>query len=34
MIALGKTDVTSMVAMDDPFYNFRQVELILADFPG
>ena len=30
----GTTDITSMVAMDDPFYNLRQVELILANFPG
>ena len=30
----GNTDIISMVAMDDPFYNLRQVELILANFPG
>ncbi|MFA6226027.1 MAG: STT3 domain-containing protein [Methanoregula sp.] len=29
----GNTDIISMVAMDDPFYNLRQVELILAHFP-
>jgi oligosaccharyl transferase (archaeosortase A-associated) len=34
MFAMGKTDIISMVAMDDPFYNLRQVELILANFPG
>jgi len=34
LFAMGKADVISMVAMDDPFYNLRQVELILADFPG
>ena len=32
--SMGNTDITSMVAMDDPFYNLRQVELILAHFPS
>jgi len=32
--SMGTTDITSMVAMDDPFYNLRQVELILAHFPN
>jgi dolichyl-phosphooligosaccharide-protein glycotransferase len=31
---MGKVDIISMVSMDDPFYNLRQVELILANFPG
>jgi len=30
----GSTDIISMVAMDDPFYNLRQVELLLAHFPA
>jgi dolichyl-diphosphooligosaccharide--protein glycosyltransferase len=30
---MGKTDVLSMVASDDPLYNLRQVEQILANFP-
>ena len=34
LFALGETDVVSMVSMDDPFYNLRQVELILANFPA
>lgn len=28
------TDIMSRVAIDDPFYNLRQVEQILANFPG
>ncbi|MEI7857839.1 MAG: STT3 domain-containing protein [Methanomicrobiales archaeon] len=34
MLNMGNTDILSMVAMDDPLYNLRQVELILANFPG
>lgn len=34
MFTLGKTDVLTMVASDDPLYNFRQVEQILANFPN
>lgn len=34
MLTMGNTDIISMVAMDDPLYNLRQVELILANFPG
>ncbi|WP_292367646.1 oligosaccharyl transferase, archaeosortase A system-associated [Methanoregula sp. UBA64] len=33
-LSTGTTDIMSLVAMDDPFYNLRQVELILAHFPG
>jgi len=33
-LSTGTTDIMSMVAMDDPFYNLRQVELILTHFPG
>ncbi|MDO9325991.1 MAG: hypothetical protein Q7T80_13660, partial [Methanoregula sp.] len=29
MLNMGNTDILSMVAMDDPLYNLRQVELIL-----
>ena len=32
--SMGNTDIMNMVAMDDPFYNLRQVEQILANFPG
>ena len=28
------TDIMNMVAMDDPLYNLRQAELILAHFPA
>ncbi len=34
MLSMGNTDFLSMVSMDDPLYNLRQVELILANFPG
>ncbi|MEN6444121.1 MAG: oligosaccharyl transferase, archaeosortase A system-associated [Methanoregula sp.] len=34
MAAMGNTDIISRVAMDDPFYNLRQVEQILANFPN
>jgi dolichyl-phosphooligosaccharide-protein glycotransferase len=34
MFNMGNTDILNMVAMDDPLYNLRQVELILANFPG
>jgi dolichyl-phosphooligosaccharide-protein glycotransferase len=34
MLTMGKTDVLSMVASDDPLYNLRQVEQILANFPN
>jgi dolichyl-phosphooligosaccharide-protein glycotransferase len=30
----GNTDILEMVAMDDPLYNLRQVEIMLAHFPG
>jgi dolichyl-diphosphooligosaccharide--protein glycosyltransferase len=34
MINMGNTDVLMMVASDDPLYNLRQVEQILANFPN
>ena len=34
MLTMGHTDILSMVAMDDPLYNLRQVEVMLAQFPG
>lgn len=34
MLVTPTTDVMNMVAMDDPFYNLRQVELMLHQFPG
>ncbi|MDO9036293.1 MAG: STT3 domain-containing protein, partial [Methanoregula sp.] len=34
MFHMGNTDILNMVAMDDPLYNLRQVERILANFPG
>ncbi|MDD1694428.1 MAG: oligosaccharyl transferase, archaeosortase A system-associated [Methanoregula sp.] len=34
MLTMGQTDILSMVAMDDPLYNLRQVEVMLAQFPG
>jgi dolichyl-phosphooligosaccharide-protein glycotransferase len=34
LFTMGKTDVLSMVASDDPLYNLRQVEQILANFPN
>jgi len=33
MLNMGDTDVLMMVASDDPLYNLRQVEQILANFP-
>src|SRR5512138_703800 len=34
MFNMGNTDVLMMVASDDPLYNLRQVEQILANFPN
>jgi len=34
MFGMGNTDILSMVASDDPLYNLRQVEQILANFPN
>jgi len=34
MLTMGNTDVLTMVASDDPLYNLRQVEQILANFPN
>lgn len=34
MVTMGNTDILEMVAMDDPLYNLRQVEVMLAQFPG
>jgi len=34
MLSMGNTDVLMMVASDDPLYNLRQVELIMANFPN
>jgi dolichyl-phosphooligosaccharide-protein glycotransferase len=34
LFSRGDTEVLSMVAMDDPLYNLRQVEVMLAQFPG
>ena len=34
MFTMGKTDVLMLVASDDPLYNLRQVEQILANFPN
>jgi oligosaccharyl transferase (archaeosortase A-associated) len=34
MFTVGSTDILDMVAMDDPLYNLRQVEVMLAQFPG
>lgn len=33
LLIKGDTDVLMLVASDDPLYNLRQVELILANFP-
>jgi oligosaccharyl transferase (archaeosortase A-associated) len=33
MLNMGNTDILIMVASDDPLYNLRQVEQILANFP-
>ena len=32
MLNMGSTDVLMMVASDDPLYNLRQVEQIMANF--
>jgi len=34
MFNMGNTDVLNMVASDDPLYNLRQVEQIIANFPN
>jgi len=34
MFIMGNTDVLSMVASDDPLYNLRQVEQIIANYPN
>jgi dolichyl-diphosphooligosaccharide--protein glycosyltransferase len=34
MLNMGNTEVLMMVASDDPLYNLRQVEQILANFPN
>jgi len=34
MFGMGNADILSMVASDDPLYNLRQVEQILAHFPA
>jgi len=34
MLTMGNADVLTMVASDDPLYNLRQVEQILANFPN
>ena len=34
MFTVAHTDILDMVAMDDPMYNLRQVEVMLAQFPG
>ena len=34
MFGIGNADILSMVASDDPLYNLRQVELILANYPN
>ena len=34
MLTMGRTDVLMLVASDDPLYNLRQVEQILANFPN
>ena len=34
LINLGTTDVLNIVGSDDPLYNLRQIEQILANFPG
>ncbi len=34
MLTMGNTDVLMVVASDDPLYNLRQVEQILANFPN
>jgi len=34
MLTMGNTDVLMLVASDDPLYNLRQVDQILANFPN
>lgn len=34
MLSMGYTDILMMVASDDPLYNLRQIEQILANFPN
>jgi dolichyl-phosphooligosaccharide-protein glycotransferase len=34
MFSMGNTDILSMVASDDPLYNLRQVEQIMANYPN
>ena len=34
LLTMGNTDILTMVASDDPLYNLRQVEQILANFPN
>jgi len=34
MLTMGNTDVLMLVGSDDPLYNLRQVEQILANFPN
>ncbi len=34
MFGMGNSDILMMVASDDPLYNLRQVEQILANFPN
>jgi len=34
LLTIGKTDILMMVGSDDPLYNLRQVEQILANFPN
>jgi oligosaccharyl transferase (archaeosortase A-associated) len=34
MVGMGNTDILMMVASDDPLYNLRQIEQILANFPN
>ena len=34
MFNMGNADIVDMPAMDDPMYNLRQVEVMLAQFPG
>jgi oligosaccharyl transferase (archaeosortase A-associated) len=34
MLNMGNTDILMLVASDDPLYNLRQIEQILANFPN
>ncbi len=34
MFGMGQVDILSMVGSDDPMFNLRQIEQILANFPG